>query len=34
MQLLTYGLWVATGVVEEKSSRVVEILLSTLSPAR
>jgi ABC-2 type transport system permease protein len=32
MQLLTYGLWVATGVVEEKSSRVVEILLSTLSP--
>lgn len=32
MQLLTYGLWVATGVVEEKSSRVVEILLSTVSP--
>ena len=32
MQLLTYGLWVATGVVEEKASRVVEILLSTLSP--
>lgn len=31
-QLLTYGLWVATGVVEEKASRVVEILLSTLSP--
>ena len=31
-QLLTYGLWVATGVVEEKSSRVVEILLSTISP--
>ncbi|MEJ7714678.1 MAG: ABC transporter permease [Thermoleophilaceae bacterium] len=31
-QLLTYGLWVATGVVEEKASRVVEILLATLSP--
>jgi len=31
-QLLTYGMWVATGVVEEKSSRVVEILLSTIRP--
>jgi ABC-2 type transport system permease protein len=31
-QLLTYGFWVATGVVEEKSSRVVEILLSTIRP--
>jgi ABC-2 type transport system permease protein len=31
-QLLTYGFWVATGVVEEKSSRVIEILLSTIRP--
>ena len=31
-QLLTYGFWVASGVVEEKSSRVVEILLSTIRP--
>ena len=29
-QLLTYGFWVATGVVEEKSSRVIEILLATI----
>jgi ABC-2 type transport system permease protein len=27
-QLLGYGLWIASGVVEEKSSRVVEILLA------
>ena len=26
-QLLTYGFWVATGVVEEKASRVIEVLL-------
>lgn len=31
-QLLGYGIWVALGVVEEKSSRVVELLLSTLRP--
>jgi len=31
-QLLTYGFWVATGVVEEKASRVIEILLSTIGP--
>ena len=31
-QLLTYGFWVAMGVVEEKSSRVVEILLSAIRP--
>jgi ABC-2 type transport system permease protein len=31
-QLLTYGYWVASGVVEEKSSRVVEVLLSTIRP--
>ena len=29
-QLLTYGFWVATGVVEEKASRVIEILLATI----
>jgi ABC-2 type transport system permease protein len=31
-QLLGYGFWVATGVVEEKSTRVVELLLSAISP--
>ena len=31
-QLIGYGTWVAFGVVEEKSSRVVEILLATLRP--
>ena len=31
-QLLGYGLWVALGVVEEKSSRVVEVLLAAVSP--
>ena len=31
-QLLGYGVWVALGVVEEKSSRVVELLLATLRP--
>jgi ABC-2 type transport system permease protein len=31
-QLLGYGFWVASGVVEEKSSRVVEVLLSTIRP--
>ena len=32
-QLLTYGYWVAAGVVEEKSSRVVEVVLSTIRPS-
>jgi ABC-2 type transport system permease protein len=32
LQLIVYGLAVATGVVEEKSSRVVEVLLATISP--
>jgi len=32
-QLLTYGYWVSAGVVEEKSSRVVEVVLSTIKPA-
>ena len=31
-QLLTYGFWVASGVVEEKASRVVEVLLATIRP--
>ena len=29
-QLFGYGIWIATGVIEEKSSRVVEILLSAI----
>jgi ABC-2 type transport system permease protein len=29
-QLFGYGVWVASGVVEEKSSRVVEVLLSSI----
>ena len=29
-QLFGYGVWVASGVVEEKSSRVVEVLLSAI----
>ena len=31
-QLFGYGMWVAMGVVEEKSTRVVEVLLATISP--
>lgn len=31
-QLIGYGNWVAFGVVEEKSSRVVELLLATVRP--
>ncbi len=30
--VLTYGTWTLTGVTEEKSSRVVEVLLATLEP--
>jgi ABC-2 type transport system permease protein len=33
-QLFAYGYWVAAGVVEEKSSRVVEVLLATVSPSQ
>lgn len=33
-QILTYGIWVAVGLVEEKSSRVIEVLLSTIRPRR
>jgi ABC-2 type transport system permease protein len=32
-QILTYGYWVSAGVVEEKASRVVEVVLSTIRPA-
>lgn len=32
LQLLTFGIAVAMGVVEEKTSRVVEVLLSTIRP--
>ena len=32
-QLFAYGYWVAAGVVEEKSSRVIEVLLATLRPS-
>ncbi|NUP49299.1 MAG: ABC transporter permease [Catenulispora sp.] len=31
-QMIAYCMWVATGVVEEKSSRVIEVLLSTVTP--
>jgi ABC-2 type transport system permease protein len=31
-QILMFGLYVAVGVVEEKSSRVVEVLLATIKP--
>jgi len=31
-QLIAYGYWVASGVVEEKATRVVELLLATISP--
>ncbi|WP_275290663.1 ABC transporter permease [Amycolatopsis sp. La24] len=33
VSIMTYGMFVAQGVVEEKSSRVVEILLATVRPA-
>jgi ABC-2 type transport system permease protein len=32
-QLLTYGYWVSAGVVEEKASRVVEVVLAAIRPA-
>jgi len=31
-QLFGYGMWVATGVIEEKASRIVEMLLSSIRP--
>lgn len=33
-QLFAYGYWVAAGVAEEKASRVVEVLLATVSPSQ
>jgi ABC-2 type transport system permease protein len=33
-QLFAYGFWVASGVVEEKASRVVEVLLATIRPSQ
>jgi ABC-2 type transport system permease protein len=33
-QIFGYGFWVAMGVVEEKSSRVVEVVLSRIRPAQ
>jgi ABC-2 type transport system permease protein len=32
VQLITYGFWLANGIVEEKSSRIVEVLLATIRP--
>lgn len=31
-QLATYGFWVASGVVEEKASRIIEVLLAAIRP--
>jgi ABC-2 type transport system permease protein len=33
-QLFAYGYWVASGVVEEKASRIIEVLLATLRPSQ
>jgi ABC-2 type transport system permease protein len=33
-QIFAYGYWVSAGVVEEKSSRVVEVLLATVRPSQ
>lgn len=33
-QIFAYGYWVAAGVLEEKSSRVVEVLLATVRPSQ
>jgi ABC-2 type transport system permease protein len=30
--IFTYGMWVATGIVEEKASRVIEVVLSAIRP--
>ncbi len=32
VQLIGYGFWVATGIVEEKASRIVELLLAAIRP--
>jgi ABC-2 type transport system permease protein len=31
-QLIAFGFWLAAGIVEEKSSRIVEVLLATIRP--
>ena len=31
-QLIAYGFWLASGIVEEKASRIVEVLLATIRP--
>jgi ABC-2 type transport system permease protein len=31
-QLIGYGFWLASGIVEEKTSRIVEVLLATIRP--
>jgi ABC-2 type transport system permease protein len=33
-QIFAYGYWVAAGVLEEKSSRVIEVLLATVRPSQ
>jgi ABC-2 type transport system permease protein len=33
-QLFAYGYWVASGVVEEKASRIIEVLLATIRPSQ
>lgn len=33
-QIFGYGYWVSSGVLEEKSSRIVEVLLATISPSQ
>lgn len=32
LAIFVYGLWVATGIVEEKASRVIEVVLSAIPP--
>jgi len=32
-QLFAYGYWIASGVVEEKASRVIEVLIATVRPS-
>ena len=34
LTIFTYGYWIANGVVEEKASRVIEVILSTVKPWR
>ena len=32
LSVIIYGMWVATGVASEKSSRVMELMISAASP--